>query len=134
MVMNNLDWVGISAIALAAVLAVILIALLKKGLITRETVEATGDLLESLPVTMAPDSFVGQLYAYAQMAVHAVEQLVKNGAIPKEDETRKSEAKAMIETYAQIDGIELGETDRAAIDTLIEAAVAELPVIVGIAE
>ena len=127
MVTNNLDWVGISAICLAAVLAVILIVLLKKGLITKETVTATGNLLESLPVVAAPDSFVGQLYAYAQMAVSAVEQLVKTGVLPKGNDERKSEAKAMVETYAKIDGIELGETDRAAIDTLIEAAVAELP-------
>lgn len=122
----NLDWVGISAIALAALVAAALIVLLKKGLITHDTVTATGDLLDSLPV-FADDGFVGQLYNYARIAVMAVEQLVKAGALPKDDEVRKAEALEQVERYAKLDGVELGDTDRDALGDLIEAAVAELP-------
>lgn len=124
--LGTFDWVALTAMALAAILAIIMIVLLRRGWISKETVTAAGNLLDTLPV-FSEDGFVAQLYKYARLAVRAVEQMVKAGALPKDNDIRKTEAMEQIERYAKIDGVDLGDTDRDAIDSLIEAAVMELP-------
>lgn len=122
----SVNWVEIAAMLLAAVVAIALIVLLKRGLITADTVGATGDLLESLPI-FSEDGFVAQLFNYCRLAVRAVEQMVKAEALPHDDDIRKAAAVDMVETYAKLDGVDLGEKDHDAIENLIEAAVLELP-------
>ena len=124
--LGTFDWVALTAMALAAILAIIMIVLLRRGWISKETVTAAGSLLDTLPV-FSEDGFIAQLYNYARLAVRAVEQMVKAGVLPKDDDIRKKEAVEQIERYARIDGLDLGSTDLDAIDTLIEAAVMELP-------
>ncbi len=124
--MSTINWVEFSAIAIAVIVAAIMIILLRRGLITESTVTTTGNLLDSLPV-FSEDGFVGQLFNYCRLAVRAVEQMTKSGVLPKDDVLRKDEAIAQVLDYAKIDGLELGEKDKEAINALIEAAVLELP-------
>ncbi len=124
--LGTFDWVALTAMALAAILAIIMIVLLRRGWISKETVTAAGNLLDTIPL-FSEDGFVGQLYNYCRLAVRAVEQMVKAGVLPKDDGIRKAEAVEQVKMYAKIDGMDLGNTDRDAIDTLIEAAVMELP-------
>ena len=124
--MESINWVEVSAIIIAALVAVALIVLLKRGLVSETTITAAGDLLDTIPV-YPEDGFVGQLFTYARLAVRAVEQMTKSGDIPWDNQARKTEAMAQAQLYAKIDGLELGDADRAAISDLIEAAVLELP-------
>ena len=121
----NIDWIGIAALVLALAIAAVLIILFKRGLITGDTITATGELMDS--VQIAGDGFVAQLYSYARMAVRAVEQMVKNGDLGMGNEVRKAAAVDQVLRFAEVDGMDLGETDRQAVSDLIEAAVAELP-------
>lgn len=124
--METINWVEISAIAVAALVAIALIILLKRGWITKETVEAAEDLLDSLPM-VGVEGFIEQLYNYCRLAVRAVEQMTKAGVLPKENAARKEEAVQHVITYAEADGIEISDNELSAINTLIEAAVLELP-------
>lgn len=121
-----MDWMEILAIVTAAMAAVILIVMLRRGWINKNTVTETGNLLDTLPI-VPDDGFVGQLFTYVRLAVRAVEQMTKNDTIPKDDMARKDAACEMIERMAKLDGVELGEKDRDVIDDLVEAAVLELP-------
>lgn len=124
--MGTINWVEISAIAIAAMVAIALIVLFRRGWITEGTVESIEDLMDSLPIAGA-EGFIERLYTYCRLAVRAVEQMTKAGVLPKDNAARKEEAVKQVQSYADIDGVDLTDEDKAVMDALIEAAVCELP-------
>ena len=71
-------------------------------------------------------NIVSLLAGYAKRAVLAVEQMVKAGVIPKENETRKNMAMRIVSELATADGVEMNEADKIAADSLVESEVYEL--------
>ena len=65
--------------------------------------------------------------SYAKIAVRAVEQLVKNGTIQRDDKARKDAAMNMVEAAAKTDGLPFGAAEQEVADMCIEAEVQELP-------
>lgn len=121
--MEASTWAAFAAVLLACISAAALIYLVRKQIISANTVEHVGDLLDSIEITGS--GFTSQLFEYARMAVHAVEQLAKNGEITKGE--RKDTALSLVDTYALIDSVDLTDQDKVALDSIIEAAVSELP-------
>ena len=113
------DPVSIIALCLALITAGVLILLFKKRIIDEKAIEGVGQVLDGIPISEGPE--------YAKIAVHAVEQLVKNGKIDRDDETRKNKAMAMVETAAKVDGLTFGEAEKETASICIEAEVQDLP-------
>lgn len=121
--MNNGMSIVALIVALAAAGAVIL--LFKKRIIDESAIEGIGQVIEGIPaVAGTPFAMIRE---YARIAVRTVEQLVKNGTIPRDDEARKEAALDMIETAAKLDGIKFGDAEEEAADMCIEAEVFDLP-------
>ena len=123
--MDGTTWIAIAAIALAVLIGIVLIYLLKKKFIKPETVTQAAELLDGIEVVGS--GFIQQLAEYAKIAVHAVEQLAKQGVIEKNNETKKKTALEYVQTFAKIDEVSLSPADLDTADVLIEAAVNELP-------
>ena len=123
--MDGTTWIAIAAIALAALIGIALIYLLKKKIIKPETITQTAELLDGIEVVGS--GFIQQLAEYAKIAVHAVEQLAKQGVIEKNNDTKKKAALEYVQTFAKIDDVSLSPADLDTADVLIEAAVNELP-------
>ena len=123
--MDGTTWIAIAAIALAVLIGIMLIYLLKKKFIKPETVTQAAELLDGIEVVGS--GFIQQLAEYAKIAVHAVEQLAKQGVIEKNNETKKKTALEYVQTFAKIDEVSLSPADLDTADVLIEAAVNELP-------
>ena len=123
--MNGTTWIAIAAIALAVLIGIVLIYLLKKKIIKPETITQTAELLDGIEVVGS--GFIQQLAEYAKIAVHAVEQLAKQGVIEKNNNTKKKTALEYVQTFAKIDDVSLSPADLDTADVLIEAAVNELP-------
>lgn len=107
-----------------AVVAVLLIVLWKKGLLTADALNALGDLVDG--VILPGDGPVGTLAYYARLAVRAVEQLVKSGQLEKDDEIRREKALELVEEYAAASGPALTDKEISTVRSLIEAEVYEL--------
>ena len=114
------------ALAVAAVIGFTLLILIVKKVIRKETVEGIADVIREMPVTMGSGLF-GKIYEYSRAAVLAVEQLVKTGAIEKEDEARKAEAMKIVEKAAEVDDVPFGAAESEMASACIEAAVQQLP-------
>ena len=114
------------ALAVAAVIGFTLVILVVKKVIRKETVEGIADVIREMPVTMGSGLF-GKIYEYSRAAVLAVEQLVKTGAIEKEDEARKAEAMKIVEKAAKVDDVPFGVAESEMASACIEAAVQQLP-------
>ena len=114
------------ALAVAAVIGFTLLILIVKKVIRTETVEGIADVIRDMPVTMGSGLF-GKIYEYSRAAVLAVEQLVKTGAIEKEDETRKAEAMKIVKKAAEVDDVPFGAAESEMASACIEAAVQQLP-------
>ena len=123
--MDGTIWIAIAAIVLAALTGITLIYLLKKKIIEPETVTQAAELLDGIEVVGS--GFIQQLAEYARIAVHAVEQLAKQGVIEKNNDTKKKTALEYVQTFAKIDDVSLSPADLDTADVLIEAAVNELP-------
>lgn len=123
--MDGTTWIAIAAIALAVLIGIVLIYLLKKKFIKPETVTQAAELLDGIEVVGS--GFIQQLAEYAKIAVHAVEQLAKQGVIEKNNEKKKKTALEYVQTFAKIDEVSLSPADLDTADVLIEAAVNELP-------
>ena len=123
--MDGTTWIAIAAIALAVLIGIVLIYLLKKKFIKPETVTQAAELLDGIEVVGS--GFIQQLAEYARIAVHAVEQLAKTGVIEKDNDMKKKAALEYVQTFAKIDEVSLSPADLDTADVLIEAAVNELP-------
>ncbi len=118
--------VSMIALVFALCIAGVLIWLYKTGRITATNLETIGGIVGQVTDFIKPGSNISLFAYYALQAVHAVEQLVKNGKLEKEDATRKEAAAALVKEYAALDGVELNEAELKAVDTLIEAQVGQL--------
>lgn len=113
------------AAVIAIIVAVVLIVLLKKKVITADTVENTSELLETIAIP--GNGFASKLYEYVVIAVHAVEQLANTGIIENIGTAKKTAAIQYTEQIAKADEIILSDEELAVADLMIEAAVADLP-------
>lgn len=112
---------GLMAFALVAIL---LIVLWKKGLLTADALNALGDLVDG--VILPGDGPIGTLAYYARLAVRAVEQLVKSGQLDTEgdaDAIRREKALEIVEEYAAASGPALTDKEISTVRSLIEAEV-----------
>lgn len=117
------DPVSIIAFCLALIVAVTLIILFKKRIIDADVIAGTGQVLDDLPAEgFGPFSVIA---SYARTAVHAVDQLVKNGIIQRDDKARKDAAMNMVEAAARVDGLSYGAQEMEVADMCIEAEVHE---------
>lgn len=123
--MGETTWIAIAAIALAVLIGIVLIYLLKKKIIKPETLTQAAELIDG--VTVFGDGFIAKLAEYARIAVHAVEQLAKTGVIDKDNGVKKETAMTYLQQFAKIDEVSLSPADLETADLLIEAAVNELP-------
>lgn len=118
--------VTLISLAVAVIVAFVIMILYMKRVIGRETVEAVADVVRDLPVTMGSGLF-GRIWEYSRAAVLTVEQLVKNGEIQTDDESRKQKAMEIVATAAVVDDVPFGLQEREVASALIEAEVNQLP-------
>lgn len=113
--------IALIVFAVAAIVA--LIILYRKNIVTEQYMADLDSYLDKID---DGDGLVALLARYAGTAVRAVEQMVKAGIIPKENEARKKCAEEMVVNMAEADGVELSEADMVAADAIIEAEVYSL--------
>lgn len=116
------ETIAIIALVISALVAAALVYLYKRGILSEPAITAVGSLIDGIDFD---NSFLATLAYYCGLAVKAVDQLVKSGQIPKDDEARKNKALDYVQNYAAVDGYELTDEDREAIGSLIEAKVYE---------
>lgn len=127
--MGIIEWVEMGLLAITMVLAAVLTYLFIKGRADASDMGALAGLAEKFAGVISAigsgDSLIAKLAEYAAEAVRAVEQMVKSGQLEKDDNVRKNEARAIIETLALKDGWDADEISecREAIDVIIEAEV-----------
>lgn len=117
---------GIIAIVFSLVVGIALIVLYKKKIVDGELIEGASALLHQIEIPESGSVF-SMILKYSKTAVMTVEQLVKNGIINKDDESRKSTAMKIVETAADVDGVPYGAAEMEIASACIEATVAELP-------
>lgn len=115
--MNTTLLIGV---ILCAVLIVTMVLLYKRGYLTGEAIGKLTETVEALPHDFGND-LVNALRWYCQLAVDAVDQLVKNGTLDKQDGERKERALYIVEQLANVDGRQLGCEEIAVAGTLIES-------------
>lgn len=115
-----MDWTSIASIVFAIVLIVAIIILYRKNIINEEYLDCLTNYLDQID---DGDGLVAVLAKYAEYAVRAVEQMVKAGVIPKENEPRKNKAIEIVEECANADGIMIDDNDIELVGNLIEAEV-----------
>ena len=108
-----------------AALLVLIIAMYKRSLIGEDVIHGVGEVLEGIPIEAG--SLFGKIVEYSKIAVLTVEQLVKTGKIPQDDESRKTEAMRIVANAAAIDGVDFGKPEAEAASACIEAEVQLLP-------
>lgn len=118
--------VTLISLAVAVIVAFVIMILYMKRVIGRETVEAVADVVRDLPVTMGSGLF-GRIWEYSRAAVLTVEQLVKNGEIQTDDESRKQKAMQIVAAAAGVDDVPFGLQEREVASALIEVEVQQLP-------
>lgn len=117
------NWMTIARIVISIGFLVAVGLLYYKNQINEDGINALIDYLDAIDDGVG---IVPLLAEYAKKAVTAVEQMVKAGIIPKENEPRKNMATRIVKELAAADGIEVNEVDEIAIDSLIEAEVGEM--------
>lgn len=117
------NWQFILCCVVFVAVVVVLIILYRKNKINELYLETLSDYLDQID---DGEGIVPLLAQYAKRAVRAVEQMVKAGVLPKENEARKNMAMRIVNELATADGIEMNEADNAAADSLVEAEVFEL--------
>ena len=118
------NWISIAAMILAALAAVGLIILYRKGPISQSGLQAMSAMLKDLKVK---DANVNRLMYYASIAVDAVEQMAKSGAIEPTNVIKKQTAMNVVENMALADNINLSRIQLAVAEDLVESAVYNLP-------
>ena len=121
----DMNWITVVATILSLGIGAGLIYLIRKQVITLDFLTHAGYALDE--VQIQGSGFIATLAEYARLAVRAVEQLAKIGAIPKDNETKKSAAIDYVQHLAKVDEVSLSPADLETADMLIEAAVNELP-------
>lgn len=119
------DPVSIIALVVALIVAGTLIFLVSRKYITVEAIEGADKVLDGIPVI--EDSTFAKIRDYSRIAVKTVEQLVKTGVIPREDQARKDAAMNIIENAAKVDGLPYGAAEMDVASSCIEAEVQDLP-------
>ena len=119
------DPVSIIALVVALNVAGVLIVLFKKSVIDEGAIAGVGQMLDGIPVVEGTP--FAMIRNYAKIAVRTVEQLVKNGTIPRDDKTRKDAAMNIVEAAAKIDGLPFGAAEMEVANHCVEAEVYELP-------
>ena len=114
------------ALIVALVVGVALIALYKRKIIEGDTISGVAEVLQALPVTMGSGLF-GKILEYIRTAVLTVEQMVKNGTIQRDDNSRKEKAMALVAQAANVDDVPFGMNEQEVASACIEACVQELP-------
>lgn len=123
--MNTSDMTMI-ALAVAVIIAFLIMILIQKKIIKKETFEGITEVIKDMPVTMG-SGLVGKIYEYSRAAVLAVEQLVKKGEIEPDDEIRKNKAMLIVADAARVDDVPFGIDEQKLASDYIEANVHELP-------
>lgn len=123
--MNTGDMTMI-ALAVAVIIAFLIMILIQKKIIKKETFEGITEVIKDMPVTMG-SGLVGKIYEYSRAAVLAVEQLVKKGEIDPDDEIRKNKAMLIVADAARVDDVPFGIDEQKLASDYIEANVHELP-------
>lgn len=123
--MNTSDMTMI-ALAVAVIIAFLIMILIQKKIIKKETFEGITEVINDMPVTMG-SGLVGKIYEYSRAAVLAVEQLVKKGEIDPDDEIRKNKAMLIVADAARVDDVPFGIDEQKLASDYIEANVHELP-------
>ena len=123
--MNTSDMTMI-ALAVAVIIAFLIMILIQKKIIKKETFEGITEVIKDMPVTMG-SGLVGKIYEYSRAAVLAVEQLVKKGEIDPDDEIRKNKAMLIVADAARVDDVPFGIDEQKLASDYIEANVHELP-------
>lgn len=121
-----MDTWTIIAICAALVIGIALFVLYKKGILDGETIHGTSAIMQGLPIE-AGGSLFGLILEYSRTAVLTVEQLVKTGAINRDDKTRKETAMQIVQNAADVDGVPFGAAEIEAASNCIEAEVRKLP-------
>ena len=117
------NWQFILGCVVFVAIAVVLVILYRKNKVNEEYLRMLSDYLDTVD---DGGNIVSLLAGYAKRAVLAVEQMVKAGVIPKENETRKNMAMRIVSELATADGVEMNEADKIAADSLVESEVYEL--------
>jgi len=117
------NWKLIIGCIMFVAVVIVLVILYRKNRINEEYLETLAQYLDQID---DGDGVIPLLAQYAKRAVRAVEQMVKAGVLPKENEARKNMAMQIVSEFATADGIELNEADKAAADSLVESAVFEM--------
>lgn len=123
--MNTGDMTMI-ALAVAVIIAFLIMILIQKKIVKKETFEGITEVIKDMPVTMG-SGLVGKIYEYSRAAVLAVEQLVKKGEIEPDDEIRKNKAMLIVADAAMVDDVPFGIDEQKLASDYIEANVHELP-------
>ena len=123
--MNTGDMTMI-ALAVAVIIAFLIMILIQKKIIKKETFEGITEVIKDMPVTIG-SGLVGKIYEYSRAAVLAVEQLVKKGEIDPDDEIRKNKAMLIVADAARVDDVPFGIDEQKLASDYIEANVHELP-------
>ena len=123
--MNTGDMTMI-ALAVAVIIAFLIMILIQKKIIKKETFDGITEVIKDMPVTMG-SGLVGKIYEYSRAAVLAVEQLVKKGEIDPDDEIRKNKAMLIVADAARVDDVPFGIDEQKLASDYIEANVHELP-------
>ena len=113
----------ICEIAFAVIMVIALAILYRKNYLDEQYLAGLELYLDELD---DGTGLVSVLAEYAKIAVRAVEQMVKAGVIPKENEARKKTAEQLVADYALADGVKLTDEDKETASSLIEAEVYEL--------
>lgn len=119
------NWQFILGCVVAVGLMITLIILYKKNIVTEQYLS---DLENYLDLIDDGEGIVPLLAQYARKAVYAVEQMVKAGVLQKTDEGRKNMATQIVVELAAADGVELDESSKTAVSSLIEAEVYQMHV------
>lgn len=123
--MNTGDMTMI-ALAVAVIIAFLIMILIQKKIIKKETFDGITEVIKDMPVTMG-SGLVGKIYEYSRAAVLAVEQLVKKGELEPDDEIRKNKAMLIVADAARVDDVPFGIDEQKLASDYIEANVHELP-------
>lgn len=119
--------ITIVGLVLMATIIALLVYLIKRGIVSTQTVSDCADSINSLWEALdcfPEDSMVAQLYEYARMAVYAVEQLTKTGKIADTSADKKAAAMEYVEHFCEADDVSF---DHGIASALVESCVAELP-------
>lgn len=118
-----MDAMQLATLVTELIVIFLLVILLKRQAINADDFPKISAILDGIlklsGVGPVDSSIFARLVAYAKHAVHAVEQMYRNGLIEAED--RKGTAVSMVESFALTDGVQLNGEMVSMVHNLIEA-------------